>query len=398
MISQSYDVQWGRAKQIALADIVASGSEPEMKELLAQRTQETPQPQKQHPVIPQPAKSKPSTKPQSQKQAKKKRARVLRVASPPSASPRPASLQPSTETVQPQSTVSDETFPPQSTSSDDTVPRYDAMPVSNTVQRQEKTGFSSTELQESIFATLTPVSTPDQVPQPLAPLPPNQVTPHTMMRHITPSPNRRQDTALTSTSPLTPTRASQDLQDSPIRTLSLSTVVEQQPTVPTSSSSRTRTSPSVTLPRPQTRTPFRPVRPFQSPSMGQILNVLNVIVEQQRVSNKKQDDIVKAIAATNKRLTENTVVQVRLERKVDQLLSERATANVAEPIAQVQVTPADIENIPSEFALGSDLLDTLRRTSTCPGHFAAQTLPTVFPELFGPDQLRLLYNWDGKLP
>lgn len=131
--------------------------------------------------------------------------------------------------------------------------------------------------------------------------------------------------------------------------------------------------------------------------MGQILNVLNVIVEQQRVSNKKQDDIVKAIAATNKRLTENTVVQVRLERKVDQLLSERATANVAEPIAQVQVTPADIENIPSEFALGSDLLDTLRRTSTCPGHFAAQTLPTVFPELFGPDQLRLLYNWDGKL-
>lgn len=58
MVGQSYDVQWGRASQISSADIVASGSDEEMKVLLLQRSQAadpTPQtPQTEEENVPKP--------------------------------------------------------------------------------------------------------------------------------------------------------------------------------------------------------------------------------------------------------------------------------------------------------------------------------------------------------
>ena len=54
MTGQSYDVQWGRVKDVSSADVIASGTEEEMKELLLQRSKpETAvarQPKEQQPV------------------------------------------------------------------------------------------------------------------------------------------------------------------------------------------------------------------------------------------------------------------------------------------------------------------------------------------------------------
>ena len=39
IVGRSYDVQWGRAKQVASADIISSGAEEEMKTLMVERQQ-----------------------------------------------------------------------------------------------------------------------------------------------------------------------------------------------------------------------------------------------------------------------------------------------------------------------------------------------------------------------
>ena len=87
-----------------------------------------------------------------------------------------------------------------------------------------------------------------------------------------------------------------------------------------------------------------------------------------------------------------------MDQKLDQILvvlnrwTEQSATHPAAEQPYMSKTPDDI---PQELQLNTDFLQASRRKANNCGHFAAILVTKVFPELFGPMRLRLLYNWNG---
>ena len=151
------------------------------------------------------------------------------------------------------------------------------------------------------------------------------------------------------------------------------------------------------------RTPFRPMRPANSGNVNQLQYSVNVCIEQLREYNKNNNENKKAVAATNRRITELESTVTRVETKIDQLMlmfAQQGQSNIGAnngTAANAHTTGAyaTVEEIAPHLRVPSETLTLTHRKSHGAGHFASLLLPVIFPELFGPMRTRLNYNWDG---
>ncbi|KAH3740085.1 hypothetical protein DPMN_046780 [Dreissena polymorpha] len=121
----------------------------------------------------------------------------------------------------------------------------------------------------------------------------------------------------------------------------------------------------------------------------QVFTYLNRMEELMRNQVRALGSLERSIVTVGKRLT---AVESRLER-LEVSISQKSQQQ-REPLA-----PIINEDNPQE-PTGGDLVDkvivaAIHREAHNEAHFACLLMPHVFPELFGPDKLRHLYNWHG---
>ena len=156
-------------------------------------------------------------------------------------------------------------------------------------------------------------------------------------------------------------------------------------------------TPGLTLQRPAatTLTPIRTARSSTSvPSMSQVMSAINILATNVKDLTRTLDNCTKSLAMQTKRIQELEVSSTRIERKLDEALSVRSSNSHS--INNITSDQATIEDIPQELAIDRARLKALKHEANSAGHFACLLLPEVFPELFGPGNLRTAYNWGGN--
>ena len=149
----------------------------------------------------------------------------------------------------------------------------------------------------------------------------------------------------------------------------------------------------------------RPARPTGDSS--QAMHVLNMVSEQLRDVQRQNEEIKRTLQATNKRQTNLEIAILRLEKKIDTSLSQR----IQEPTPVTTATTHQdggvtlsgsllapvprVESIPEDLVLGEEVLQSALNCAKSGKHFATLILKSVWPELFGPQQRRMAYNWNG---
>lgn len=97
-----------------------------------------------------------------------------------------------------------------------------------------------------------------------------------------------------------------------------------------------------------------------------------------------------------RRVTDLELYQQRLESKVDQLLNRQQQVAL---IPQIQAEGDDIQPaIPDIYTIApTDITSMMESAKSC-GNFAAALTKRFSPELFGHENLRYFYNWNGGGP
>ena len=129
--------------------------------------------------------------------------------------------------------------------------------------------------------------------------------------------------------------------------------------------------------------------------MMALMNTVNLTMEKmfdcikdyQQSMNRKQD-------TTNKRLTALEDAMTTVIERLDEM---KATREVSAAIPQDNAVPDDdmFGDIPSLYRFSLDELRELQNEATGPGNFALSLTRKLYPELFGPGQLRLKYSYHG---
>lgn len=133
-----------------------------------------------------------------------------------------------------------------------------------------------------------------------------------------------------------------------------------------------------------------------------------MISEQVRELNRNYEEVKRGMVASNNRLTDAEGALLRVERKVDTLLSRPAelqSSNVpslsradgAVTMGGAFLAPVPrLESIPADLVIPEESLQQVVAKTNSGKHFASSILKFVWPELFGPDMRRLCYNWNGQ--
>ncbi|KAH3725414.1 hypothetical protein DPMN_051247 [Dreissena polymorpha] len=126
-------------------------------------------------------------------------------------------------------------------------------------------------------------------------------------------------------------------------------------------------------------TPARRVSATMEPgSVAHILVLLNRM-------EAYMADQTRAMISMGKRLTKQEAAVERLEV----LLASR------QPLQPILPDPDQENQMPETSLVDKVIVDAINREANNEAHFACLLLPHVFPELFGVDKLRLLFNWNG---
>ncbi|CAC5384752.1 unnamed protein product [Mytilus coruscus] len=134
-----------------------------------------------------------------------------------------------------------------------------------------------------------------------------------------------------------------------------------------------------TAPTPPLVSPFTPARPFHTSSqLGPVMSALAAIGS--------------AVTSIQKNLdTLNKKVNTGLESKQDQILSRQHRTTIPAVVVDNLQVPA----IPDMYNLSNEELTRIKVSAKSAGNFAAALTKRFFPELYGMDNLRYFYNWNG---
>ena len=94
---------------------------------------------------------------------------------------------------------------------------------------------------------------------------------------------------------------------------------------------------------------------------------------------------------------ENTVTE--LKKDSDRLTMQREDVPVS--LSQRDVSSSkntwsiDTENIPPVYSIPTETLQNIQQNASSTGNFGRKLVKKLFPELFGPENLRIQYNWYG---
>ena len=150
------------------------------------------------------------------------------------------------------------------------------------------------------------------------------------------------------------------------------------------------------------------VRPARTTgNSAQVMHGLNMVSEQLRDVQRQNEEIKRMLQATNKRQTNLEIAILRVEKKIDTSLSQR----IPEPTPVTTATTHQdggvtlsgsllapvprVESIPEDLVIGEEILQSALNCAKSGKHFATLILKSVWPELFGPQQRWMAYNWNG---
>ncbi|VDH89900.1 Hypothetical predicted protein [Mytilus galloprovincialis] len=162
--------------------------------------------------------------------------------------------------------------------------------------------------------------------------------------------------------------------------------------VPTSSTPVAIRGPNPTAPTPPLVSPFTPARPTHSSShLGPVMSALAAIGSSVTSIQKNLDTMNRKNDTVLRRLTDLEVMCTRLARQQDQILAGQHRPTIPAAVVDDQQVPAipDLYNIPNEE------LTRIKVSAKSSGNFAAALTKRFFPELYGMDNLRYFYNWNG---
>jgi len=123
-------------------------------------------------------------------------------------------------------------------------------------------------------------------------------------------------------------------------------------------------------------------------------NIIQALTQQVTSIHRTVESQQKKLDLTNRRMGELESTLSRVEGKIDQLLASINGRQLSIPANDLDEEQS-LDNIPVEYAIGISSLQQMCQESNCAGNFAAKLTKKFFPELFGPLNLRLMYNWYG---
>ncbi|KAH3737443.1 hypothetical protein DPMN_044036 [Dreissena polymorpha] len=141
-------------------------------------------------------------------------------------------------------------------------------------------------------------------------------------------------------------------------------------------------------------TPARRVSATMEPgSVAHILVLLNRM-------EAYMADQTRAMISMGKRLTKLEAAVERLEvslasRQPLQPIQPMQPMQPLQPLQPILPDPDQENQMPKTGLVDKAIVDAINREANNEAHFACLLLPHVFPELFGVDKLRLLFNWNG---
>ncbi|XP_060570938.1 uncharacterized protein LOC132729236 [Ruditapes philippinarum] len=158
-------------------------------------------------------------------------------------------------------------------------------------------------------------------------------------------------------------------------------------------------------PEEETETPSRPLfrisRQAATPTHQLMASFMTSMEAHARQAARERHRLLKgmeSLARQNQKLTEEVLA---LRGLVDGLVvtTGQCTRSRVPPSETMSVGPASLgemtEGLPEELIINEEELRQVHRDSNNAGHFAALLVKKLFPELYGPTNLRLNYNWYG---
>lgn len=109
---------------------------------------------------------------------------------------------------------------------------------------------------------------------------------------------------------------------------------------------------------------------------------------------KKMSDKERAIVGVSKQVSDMSAQITRVETKLDGFISRHTTHQPSTMASDHQTV------VPQSEYLSDELVRSMFLESKGSGHFACKLVEVLFPELFGPENLRFKYKWNsthGKL-
>ncbi|XP_053388739.1 BEN domain-containing protein 3-like [Mercenaria mercenaria] len=112
---------------------------------------------------------------------------------------------------------------------------------------------------------------------------------------------------------------------------------------------------------------------------------------------KQLEKATRGIESLNKELHEIRQENRVMRGQLDALLASRASTAPAQVTNNFERSEHSIslQSVPSEYSISEEELASIKRDSKGAGNFGAQLVKRLFPELFGPTNLRHQYNWFG---
>ncbi|CAC5392040.1 unnamed protein product [Mytilus coruscus] len=179
--------------------------------------------------------------------------------------------------------------------------------------------------------------------------------------------------------------------DGPLRLMAPQTWTVLLP-VPTSSTPVSIRGPNPTAPTPPLVSPFTPARPTHTSShLGPVMSALAAIGSAVTSIQKNLDTLNKKVDTGLRRLTELEVMHKRLASQQDQILARQHRPTIPAAVVDDQQVPV----IPDLYNLPNEELTRIKISAKSTGNFAAALTKRFFPELYGMDNLRYFYNWNG---
>ena len=173
----------------------------------------------------------------------------------------------------------------------------------------------------------------------------------------------------------TPTRESRE--STPLRPISLETPERPAVDTPAPATDATTENDTPTLDKSLPLV----VNRFEKTVIN-MLTKLNAKVDAlSRRQNNVENIVTELKKASDRRAAQREDVPVALSQR--DVSSSETTSSI------------DTENIPPEYSITTESLRNIRQSASGAGNFGLKLVKKLFPELFGPENLRFQYNWYG---
>ncbi|KAK3100225.1 hypothetical protein FSP39_016541, partial [Pinctada imbricata] len=110
--------------------------------------------------------------------------------------------------------------------------------------------------------------------------------------------------------------------------------------------------------------------------------------------DKKLDQVIGRLDTLSKRQFELETSVRSLQASQDVLAA--GVSQSVRPAPQNSIDDGDLDSVPSEFRISIEELCDIYKCTNRAGNMASHLVKRLFPELFGPAQLRFQYNWYGN--